>query len=44
MKNIDKEENALYKRVTADISQWANWKKKAYNDGFAISKNAKKVN
>lgn len=32
-----------YQKVSAEINEWPNWKKRAYNEIFAISSNAKKL-
>lgn len=32
-----------YQKVSAEINEWPNWKKKAYNEIFAISSNAKRL-
>lgn len=32
-----------YEKINSEINKWANWKKKAYNEIFAVSAHAKKL-
>lgn len=32
-----------YKKISEDINKWPEWKKRAYNETFAISAHAQKV-
>lgn len=34
---------ASYEKVSDTINEWPNWKKKAYNEMFAISTHAEKL-
>lgn len=49
LSNKDKEQKkswdpqASYDKINETINGWPNWKKKAYNDMFAVSTHAKKI-
>lgn len=36
-------QKSSYQKISAAINAWPNWKKRAYNEMFAISTHAKKI-